>query len=119
MKDINESIELIRDYYPTNSTFEMSEAEDIFSMLLGDYVERFFLALENSNSPEGRIDLYESLATCVILCGDDFDLKIQFIFELFDFNRNGVIDKPELILSNQAAIRGLCKISDLPFPTLS
>lgn len=69
-------------------------------MLLGDHVEQFFLSLENTHSEDGQIDLYESLAVCVILCGDEFDEKAKFIFDLFDFNKNGFIDRSEMALSN-------------------
>lgn len=93
MSDVSETIELLRDYYPTNQTFDFNEFEDAFSILLGEYTEEFFLNLENTHSLEGQVDLYETLATVVLLVNDDYDLKLKFIFELFDFNRNGVIDK--------------------------
>ncbi|KAL4498421.1 hypothetical protein ABPG72_013227 [Tetrahymena utriculariae] len=118
MKDIYETVEIIRDYYPTNQSFSQDEFCDAFQLLLDEYCERFFLILENQHNPDGAVDLYESLATCVILCGDEFDLKIEFVFQLFDFNKNETIEQDELVLNNQASIRGLCKIASLPAPTL-
>lgn len=76
MRDISDVVESIRDYYPTNSTFTLDEFQDAFGMLLDEHAENFFLLLENQHDADGEVDLYESLATCVILCGDDFDSKI-------------------------------------------
>ena len=64
------------------------------------------------------MDVYESLAIFSILCGDELEEKLHFIFNLFDFDGSGEIEEKELVMSLQSAIRGLCKFVNLPLPTL-
>lgn len=42
MNQIGETVEAIRDYYPTNSTFDLNEFEDAFGLMLEDKCEQFF-----------------------------------------------------------------------------
>ncbi len=44
--------------------------------------------------------MYESLATFVIFAKNEFDEKINFIFQLFDFDQSGEIEPKELVLNN-------------------
>lgn len=66
----------------------------------------------------GQVDLYESLALISFINGDDYDLRIDFIFQLFDFDKSGQIEKKEFVLSSQALISSLCKIANLNTPSL-
>lgn len=64
------------------------------------------------------MDLYETLASFVILCDEEYDVRVTFIFQLFDFDRSEEIEKNELIMTNQAVIRGLCKLTGLEAPSI-
>ena len=58
----------------------------------------FFLLIENDHNEKGFVDLYESLAAIVIFSGMKFEEKIQYIFNLFDFDESGSIERKELYL---------------------
>ena len=58
-------------------------------MFFNDFAEEAFIALENSHNFEGRVDLYETLGTITILNGDEMENKLEFLFNLFDFNKSG------------------------------
>ena len=45
------------------------------------------------------VDLFEVLALFGILGADNFEIKLQFIFQLFDFDGSSTIDINELILT--------------------
>ncbi len=52
-----------------------------------------------------------------MLCGDDFDLKMNYIFRLFDFDSSDTLEKCEVYLTMQAVINGLCRITKTQLPT--
>ena len=74
--------------------------------------------MTNSKDENGYVDVYESLAIFAILCGDELEEKLKFVYNLFDFDASGEIEEKELVMSLQSAIRGLCKFVNLPLPTL-
>ena len=46
----------------------------------------------------GRVDIYESLATVAIFCGDQYEEKAKYMFQMFDFNRTFRLEKTELVM---------------------
>ncbi len=58
------------------------------------------------------------MACFAVFCGDHFDNKLEFIFRLFDTDGSNAIEKCELILTLQSAVRGLCKFANLPVPNI-
>ncbi len=71
----------------------------MFCCLLDEYSEEFFLQLENAHDIEGQVDVFESVSTFVVLCNDDFEEKLKFIFQLFDFDHSETIEGKELTMS--------------------
>ena len=104
----------------------MDEYFDVFSNLLEDRTEQVFLLLENNKDPEGKVDIYESLAALVInnknkqivFSGEEFQVKLNFIFKMFDFDKSGEIEIKEMIMTFQTSIRALCKIVHIVPPSL-
>jgi Ca2+-binding EF-hand superfamily protein len=46
----------------------------------------------------------------------EFDKKVRGIFNAFDIDGNGVIDRKELLTFINSGILGLCKLVNLPIP---
>ncbi len=117
LPDILECVKIINEDYGDMQCVQYSQFDDIFCSLMDD-TEPFFLELQNEHDIEGSVDIYESLAAFSIFCGDKFETKATFIFQLFDFDRNGSLEMPELVLTLQSAVRGLCKMVHIEPPTL-
>ena len=45
--------------------------------------------------------------------------KLTYIFEIYDFDRSGALEKKELILTFQTFIRTFCKIANLRLPSIN
>lgn len=117
--DIFDCLSIIYQCYPTHTTLTLDEFEDIFSGMIdeGDTTE-LFIQLQLRKDPGGYVDIFESLAALVILSGDNFENKLEFIFKLFDFDKSETIELKELTMSIQACVRGLSKFTGMPLPTL-
>ena len=86
----------------------MDEYLDVFGNLLEERTEQVFTLLENNHKSNGKVDIYESLAVIVmklfyefkiVFCGEEFPIKLQFIFQMFDFDKSGEIEKKELVMT--------------------
>ncbi len=92
MQELGESVEFTRDFYPNNSCFTLDEFTDIYGGFLNQHTEEVFLLFENDHKLEGVVDLYETLASFVILCDEEYDVRVTFVFQLFDFDRSEEIE---------------------------
>lgn len=115
--EIAEILDNIRTLFPMNNTLNYEEFNEVFIDFFPDN-EEFFKLLQNSHSLTGVIDVYECVASIVMFSGEEFEEKCRFIFFLFDFNNSQTIEMKELVLSFQSTIRGLCKLVQLPVPSL-
>jgi hypothetical protein len=55
----------------------------------------------------------------IVFCGEEFPIKLQFVFLMFDFDKSGEIEKKELVMTFQTSIRALCKLVHIEPPTLN
>ena len=115
--EIAQILENLHLLFPLNNTLNYEEFEELFSDFFPDPAT-FFELLQNNHSLNGVIDIYECIAAIIIFSGEEFEEKLRFIFFLFDFNGSQSIEEKELILSFQSTIRGLCKLVNLPVPSL-
>jgi len=110
-------LETLHILFPLNNTLSFEEFEETFTDFFPDS-STFFELLQNSHSVTGVIDIYECIAAIVMFSGEELEEKLRFIFFLFDFNGSQAIEEKELILSFQSTIRGLCKLVNMPVPSL-
>lgn len=115
--EIAQILENLHDLFPLNNTLSYPEFEEVFTDFFPD-PSAFFELLQNSRSLSGVIDIYECIASIVMFSGEEYEEKLRFIFFLFDFNNSQKIEEKELVLSFQSTIRGLCKLVNLPVPSL-
>lgn len=124
MKDIFDCIEIVHHKYPSHSLFDFEKFEDVFSCLACD-TEPIFLQLRENygknadNSNKYLADLFESLAIFAFFSSEPYEIKIAFIFRLFDFNVSETIELSELTMSVQCVVRGLCKMVNIIPPGYS
>lgn len=103
--------------YADCQCIDSSQFNDIFSPIVDD-PDPFFLLLQNEKNLDGVVDVYEAFAVFAAFCKDPFERKVQFIFELFDFDHSKTLQLPELILTMQSVLRGLCKFVHITPPPL-
>lgn len=121
MKDIFDSIEIVHHKYPSFSLLDYTKFDDIFSCLASDTEPIFYQLRENygknpDNSSKYLVDLFESLAIFALFSSEPYEVKIAFIFRLFDFDVSETIEPSELTMSVQCVVRGLCKMVNLMPP---
>lgn len=63
------------------------------------------------------MDIYECLSAIVISSGEEFYEKLKFIYRLFDFNQNELIEIDELNQTLQSTIRSICKLVEVNPPS--
>lgn len=117
LRDLAECIEIINESYPSCTNLTYEQFEDVFCGLLND-TEPYFLQLQNDRDISKTVDLFETIACLAIFCGDKFEDKLQYIFSLFDFDRSGSIEKNELIMTLQSAVRAICKFVNIVPPSI-
>lgn len=113
--DVIECMKVLMEDYPDCPCIDYNQFEDVFAPLVDD-AEPFFLLLQNEHSLDGVVDIYEAIAVFAVFSKDKFDTKVNFIFELFDFDKSRSLEQPELALTLQAVLRGLCKFVHIPPP---
>jgi WD40 repeat protein len=59
------------------------------------------------NDHDGRIDGLELMGGLALCCKGSFEEKARFCFELYDFNLNATLSKPELVMMMQTSMCGL------------
>ena len=122
----------------SQSVYEVAEGfgldEDELKMIIQISLHEYFSRLSDSSidecsealfalfkpatsySKETLIDSFEFLATICIVSGMRLDEKIQFIFNLFDFNESGKLNINEATLAFRALASGTTKISTTSTP---
>ena len=111
--DLLDVEEYLNEQYPQTTLFAREEFVDVFGILLDDRAESAFEIFRNA---QGLCDKYEILAAMALLNGDDLEVRSNYIFRLFDFDRSRNIDLNEFVLSASSAINGLCKMVGQPTP---
>ena len=110
---------LLEEEYPTNSILNLNEFTDIFSSLHPNIQEFFpFIAELNSNKIP-VVDIYECLSIFALFTQSSFQEKMEFIFCIFDFDDSKLVELPELVLTINSVLKGLCKFNKIPSPKLS
>ena len=91
---IIEVAQLINDTCAGRTNHDKLDFEDIFGLTLST-PENFFNLLKQFN-PETNADevsIYEAITSLTILCQDEYELKVTYLFSIFDFNANFELDK--------------------------
>jgi len=117
LREITECITVLQEDYADCQCLTYDQFEDIFCPIFDD-PEQFFKILQNEHDLEGTVDIYETLASIAIFSGEKFERKAAFVFKLFDFDQNGTLEKSEMVLTLQSAVRSLCKFVDIDPPSL-
>lgn len=122
MKDIFDAIEIVHHNFPSYSLLDYEKFDDIFSCLASDTEPIFYQLKENygknpDKSNKYMVDLFESLAIFALFSSETYEVKIAFIFRLFDFDVSETIEPSELTMSVQCVVRGLCKMVNLMPPS--
>ncbi|CAD8184143.1 unnamed protein product [Paramecium octaurelia] len=118
LSHINEAIDVVNTKFPYSKYLEYSDYCDVFNPILEIWTQNVFQLLSSNSSLEGSNDIYESLAVFTIFSDEEQELKLQFIFQLFDTDKSGEIEKQELVVALEKCIRGLCKLVHLPAPSI-
>ena len=118
MKDIFDCIEIVHHKYPHSSLLDFEKFEDIFSDMIPDCASIFEQIKQKygkESDPQSKylVDLYECLAIFALFSSEQYEIKIAFIFRLFDFDLSETIEPTELTLSLQCVVRGLCKMAGI------
>lgn len=121
MRDIFDAVEIVHHKYPSHSLLDFEKFDDIFSCLCSDPEPIFFQLRENyGKTQEGAnkylVDLFESLGIFALFSSEPYEVKIAFIFRLFDFDVSETIEPSELTMSVQCVVRGLCKMVNIVPP---
>ena len=124
MNDIFNTVEIVHHKYPSYSLLDYAKFDDIFSSLASDTEPIFYQLRENygknaDNSNKYLVDLFESLAIFALFSSEAYEVKIAFIFRLFDFDVSDTIEPSELTMSVQCVVRGLCKMVNILPPGYS
>ena len=64
----------------------------------------------------GTASILEAFVALALFSKGEFDRKIKGIFQAFDMDESGYIDKKELLTFLYNGIYGLCKLVNLPLP---
>ncbi|EJK75390.1 hypothetical protein THAOC_02887 [Thalassiosira oceanica] len=103
-----------------------NELQQIFRISLQEYLSirasdeataSLFRLLSAGGSESNKlVDSFELLATLCVLSGAQWMEKIEFMFNLFDFNEKGALNVHELTLALRTIVSGVMKVADNPFP---
>jgi Ca2+-binding EF-hand superfamily protein len=64
--------------------------------MFGEFIEDGYFLMKNDN---GMVDLYEILSVLSIVNKAEFEEKLEFVFSLFDFDKNNMLEQHEFIMS--------------------
>lgn len=118
IKELTESTQYMVDIYPGEQRLTFEMFDDVFSANMSD-TESLFMALQTEKNMDKEIDVYEAMAAFCVFSGDNFERKLEFIFELFDFDQSKKLELVELVMTVQAVLRSMCKLTNLPVPSLT
>ena len=77
--------------------------------------EPLFAALTDSSN---EVNFYEAFIVMVLFCRHaDYEIRLRLVFDSFDVDGGGSMDRRELSQFISAAIYGLCKLIGIPQPT--
>lgn len=116
LSDLIDCYNVLSEDYTGCTTIDFSQFEDIFGPMLDD-AEPFFLELQNDHDIDGTVDVYETIAAFTVFIKEQFEKKVMFIFQLFDFDQTSSLESSELAITLQSAARGLCKFVHIPVPS--
>ena len=97
--------------YSPNNDLNREEFDDVFSPILNDS-DIFFDKLVQNN----KADFYEALASMTMFSKGEFNTKIKSLYQIYDTDGSGEIDREELKVFLSSGILGLWKILGIPVP---
>lgn len=118
INELVESVAYLHSAYPGRNSINREIFDDVFEAHLND-PEPLFILLQNEKDQTKEIDIYEAMAAVCCFSGDNFENKISFLFQLFDFDKSGHLDKIELALTVQSILRAMCKLTNIKVASLS
>lgn len=69
-----------------------------------------------SLNKDEKADFYEALAAMAMFSKGEFNTKIRFLYQMYDDDGSGEIDRDELKVFLSSGVLGLCKLLDIPVP---
>ncbi|KRX06696.1 hypothetical protein PPERSA_09098 [Pseudocohnilembus persalinus] len=117
MDDVNDVCAYINEYYYAITDFDQNQFEEIFNQFFEQYTEEVFQKMKNNKNQ--TVDIYEVLALMSLVNADEYERKLEFLFQLFDTDQSQYLEITEFILTAQAVIKALTKIVGIEPPTLT
>lgn len=111
LSNIFEWYEYFESKYAPESKLTKEEFDDIFSPILND-TEVFYHRFEVYD----RADFYEALNAMTMFSKGEFNTKIKSLYNIYDVDGSGEIDKDELKVFLKSGILGLCRMLSLSIP---
>ena len=97
--------------YDPNNELTRDEFDDVFSPILND-TEVYF----NKLVQDDKADFFEALAAMTMFSKGEFNTKINSLYQIYDADGSGEIDRDELKTFLRSGILGLCKLLCIPIP---
>ncbi|CAD8049548.1 unnamed protein product [Paramecium sonneborni] len=116
LPEIQKVAKYVQQNYPATNVLSLGEFFDVYHAILKQHCGEMFETIENNHSTDGLTDIYESQAVLIIFSDTDFATKVKYISQVFDLDKSQKLEKIELIMIFQTAIRSLCKIVNMKPP---
>lgn len=116
--DIIEIAGVINDFCFGRTHLNQYDFEDIFSLSLNHATE-FFNQLKET--PDGFtvevVSIYEAIAALTFLCHDQYEKKISYLFNIFDFDNSFDLTGVEFEMTVSTLSKSLSKILEVETPS--
>ena len=108
-------MEVLEDFRSTPKIkLEWEEFDSVISPILNNTEPLFSVLSDNSN----QVNFYEAYIVMVLFCRHaDYEIRLRLVFDSFDIDSGGNLDRRELSQFISAAVYGLCKSLGLPTPS--
>ena len=102
---------VLNDICPAETHLNQYDFEDIFSLCLKHPTKLFETLKETlDGETEEVVSIYEAITAMTFLCHDEYEKKMTYIFQIFDFDQNFTLTKTEFELTVTAGCRALTKL---------
>ena len=118
ISDIIEIAGCINDVCFGKSHLNKFDFEDIFSLSLNN-APIFFETLKQkvNGYTEEVVSIYEAIVAMAFLCKDQYEMKIAYIFNIFDFDQSFDLSRSQIELTMATACEALSKLLKVATPT--
>ena len=111
INNIIEVADLINQITFGRTHLNRADFEDIFSQCL-NHTDKFFDAL--SEVPRGQteesVTIYEAITSQTFQCHDNYERKMAYLFSVFDFDMNFVLNQCEFQMTVSTTMKSMSKL---------